>query len=97
MFECKGPQNSQDSPLYAILEGLDYLGCLLTQPNLASLSEGLAEWLDDYSPQAGRFSSAYPNEWPLEIEPEACHGVVVLAPKSYYDLHMRDGSGRPED
>ncbi len=97
VFECKGPKNPNDSPIYGLLEGLDYLGCLLTSQNLPSLSEGLQEWLGEHEPQDGQFSSVFPEDWPLEIVPEARHGVVVLAPKSYYDSHIADSSGRPKD
>ena len=97
VFECKGPQNRHDSPLYGLLEGLDYLGCLLTRRNLASLSDDLQDWLGNTASQEQQFSSVFPEDWTLEIEPQACHGVVVLAPKSYYDLHLVDATMQPED
>lgn len=97
VFECKGPKNPKDSPIYGLLEGLDYLGCLLTNRNLTSLSDDLQEWLGEHEPRDGQFSSVFPKDWQLEIVPEARHGVVVLAPKSYYDLHIVDSSGRPKD
>ncbi len=100
LFEVKGPRNGQDSPLYGILEGLDYLGCLLTPKNLSRLNEGLQEWIMDQErnePVTSRFSSAIP-DWPkLSIDPQGNHSVIVLAPKSYFDLHQVDTNGRPQD
>ena len=100
VFECKGPRNRQDSPLYGLLEGLDYLGCLLTPRNLTRLNNDLQEWIVDHKPKddhSHRFSSAIP-EWPsFVINPDAQHSVVVLAPQTYFDLHVTDSSGRSND
>jgi len=100
LFEVKGPRNGQDSPLYGILEGLDYLGCLLTPRNLSRLNEGLQEWIMDQErndPVTNRFSSTIP-DWPkLSIDPQGNHSVIVLAPKSYFDLHQTDSNGRAQD
>jgi len=92
VFECKGPENRNDSPLYGLLEGLDYLGCLLTSKNVVSLNDDLQDWLVEHRPSADRFSSAIP-EWPsFTIAPAARHGVIVLAPQSYYDIHIARSS-----
>ncbi len=100
LFEVKGPRNGQDSPLYGILEGLDYLGCLLTPRNLSKLDDGLQEWIMDQDrkePVTSRFSSKIP-DWPkLSIDPQGNHSVIVLAPKSYFDLHLTDSNGRPQE
>jgi len=95
VFECKGPRNRQTSPLFGLLEGLDYLGCLLTERNLSDLSSELDRWLRDYEPESDGFSSKLPADWPPKIEPSARHGVVVLAPQSYYELHFLSADGQP--
>ena len=100
LFEVKGPRNRQDSPLYGILEGLDYLGCLLTPRNLTRLNDGLQEWIIDQESKeknSGQFSSIIP-DWPkLSIDPQGNHTVIVLAPRSYFDLHHTDSHGRSLD
>lgn len=99
LFEVKGPRNRQDSPLYGILEGLDYLGCLLTPRNLNRLNEGLEDWIVDEDRKdrvASRFSSSIP-DWSRSIDPHGKHSVIVLAPESYFDLHLTDSIGRPQD
>jgi hypothetical protein len=97
VFECKGPQNCDDSPFYGLLEGLDYLGCLLTRQNFASLNEDLQDWIAEHQVSPTGFSSVVPN-WPsFSIAPQAQHSVIVLAPQSYYDLHVLDSAGRPKD
>ena len=100
VFECKGPSNNKDSPLYGLLEGLDYLGCLLTPRNLTRLNDALQEWIVDFEPNASEpslFHSVIP-DWPsFAINPEAEHSVVVLAPQSYFDLHVTSSSSRPGD
>lgn len=97
VLECKGPDNSRDSPLVALLEGLDYLGCLLTERNLACLNDGMQDWLLEYEHRTNGFCSTYPKDWSLEIAPDACHRVVVLAPQSYFDLHRNDANGQSEE
>lgn len=100
LFEVKGPRNRQDSPLYGMLEGLDYLGCLLTPQNLTRLNDGLQEWIIDQEfkeKNVGQFSSTIP-DWPkLSIDPQGNHTVIVLAPRSYFDLHLTDSQGRSLD
>ncbi len=100
LFEVKGPRNGQDSPLYGLLEGLDYLGCLLTPRNLTRLNEGLQEWIMDQErnePVTSRFSSTIP-DWPkLSIDPQGNHSVIVLGPQSYFDLHRTDSNDRAQD
>ncbi len=100
VFECKGPHNSKDSPLFSVLEGMDYLGCLLTENNVTRLNQGLQDWISQQRPQAlgdNRFSSAVP-DWPsFAIDPLAKHGVIVLAPQTYFDLHINDANGRSQD
>ena len=43
VFECKVASNSE-TPLSALLEGLDYLGHLLVEQNFNRFQEGLAAW-----------------------------------------------------
>jgi hypothetical protein len=100
VFECKGPHNHKDSPLYGLLEGLDYLGCMLTQRNLARLNDDLQEWIVEYEPKepdSPDFRSVIPNWTSFAITPEARHSVVVLAPQNYFDFHMSDATGRSKD
>ena len=78
------------------MEGLDYLGCLLTSRNLPRLNDDLQEWIGEHEPRDGRFSSVIP-DWTPDINPFATHGVVVLAPKSYFDFHATPCNGRPRD
>jgi hypothetical protein len=100
VFECKGPRNGKDSPLYSVLEGLDYLGCLLTEKNLTRLNDGLQEWIvdqDSRESKPGQFSSVVPDWSSFAIKPQAQHGVIVLAPQEYFRLHASDSWGRSQD
>lgn len=95
VFECKGPENRSDSPFYGLLEGLDYLGCLLTEHNLSCLDEGLQNWLVDYGDPADGFSYVEPG-WPsVAIVPKARHSVIVLAPQAYYNIHLAPRNNQP--
>ena len=73
VFECKGPVNRPDTPLYGILEGLDYLGCLLTPRNLSSLDDDLQEWILDQKEvrDNGRFYTRVPDWQSLRVDPKA--------------------------
>lgn len=100
VFECKGPHNRKDSPLYGLLEGLDYLGCLLSHRNLTRLNDDLLDWIVEYEPRelaTDQFSSVVPSWSSFAINPQAQHGVIVLAPQEYFDLHVSDGSGQSTD
>lgn len=99
VFECKAGQNTSDSPLYALLEGLDYLGCLLTARNMTKLTEGFRKWRDKPRSDTGEaFMSRVPPAFrEIEIRPDRCHKVVVLAPAEYYQSHQHDSTRLPQD
>ncbi|MCX7411246.1 MAG: hypothetical protein NTZ32_24480 [Planctomycetales bacterium] len=82
VFECKLGQNRY-APLASVLEGLDYLACLTNPTNFTRLQ--------------GEFWSlglTAPDGF-AEVEPsmDACHEVVVLAPRGYYGLYDRSNRG----
>ena len=95
VFECKAEGNP-DSPLAAVLEGLDYLGHLAIPANIASLKEGFGVWLkksrneDVLLKVPGEFRDA-------TIKPEARHAVIVLAPQEYFSFHMQDVKKKSQD
>ena len=99
VFECRGPGNSRDSPLSALLEGANYLGWLLTARNRKKLTEGFRRWRDkDRGGSGERFVSWVPPAFrDAYIRSGACHKVVVLAPAEYYRNHERDSRGLPQD
>ncbi|MCA9235860.1 MAG: hypothetical protein KDA44_10335 [Planctomycetales bacterium] len=88
VFECKREDN-RDSLLIAILEGLDYLACLLQNGNFSKLTRGFEGWKGQRS-----VSGAIPTGFD-EVLPEisAEPWVVLLAPKQYYQMQLR-GSRR---
>lgn len=82
IFEAKS-KSSRDALLLAIVEGLDYLTCLLRPKNFEKLVKGFqeSEWLkrrkkiDNLIPQG--FDNVLPN-------PEPMPWLIVLAPDSYF-------------
>ena len=82
VFECKLERNPY-APLAAVLEGLDYLACLTCQTNFVRLQGDF--WL---------LGLTAPEDF-KGIEPtrQACHEVIVLAPKGYYELYTRSNRG----
>jgi hypothetical protein len=86
VFEGKLGNNSY-TPLTALLEGLDYLACLMSEQNFGQILSGFQGWRN----KPGRliptgFESVEPK---LNSRP----GVVVLAPQEYFDLHTRSHRG----
>lgn len=89
VFECKRSDNS-DPPLTAIVEGLDYLACLLRPRNFQKIDDGFRRWLNKpgKSTPPG-FEGVTPAR---SIRPS----LIVLAPEIYYSgryTRSRRGDG----
>lgn len=91
VFECKVAGNGSDSPLFALLEGLDYLAHLLVAKNVARLSEGFKCWKSKCAQ-----SRVPPPFQGVDINSEATHAVFVAAPQIYYENHWRDSEKVPQ-
>lgn len=76
LFEAK--RSVGDPPLIAILEGLDYLSCLLRTANFAKIKSGFEKWRnkENKSVPAG-FETTEPN---ISARPT----LVLLAPNNYF-------------
>ena len=81
VFECKLENN--DGPLTAVLEGLDYLSHLTSQPNFDKLASGFTRW-------AGKPGRVRPSGFEI-VSPlwDSSHEVVVLASQAYFVQHRR--------
>lgn len=94
-FECKGKDNA-DSPLVAILEGVDYLGHLAIPVNIASLQKGFGVWRN--KPRNAGVLSKIPADFgDVTIKRDAQHAVVVLAPQDYFSFHLQDAQKKSQD
>lgn len=87
VFEAKRATN-QETPLYALLEGLDYLAHLLIPKNLERLSTGFEAWRAHRRQPEG-----FEN---VVIVPNQRHSVLVLAPSEYYQKHQQDAKQVPQ-
>jgi hypothetical protein len=87
VFECKA--ENKNTPLFALLQGLDYLGCLLTSRNLKKLQDGFVRWRDKERLEQETFISKVPDDFKhVSIVATQCpHSVIVLAPLAYYREH----------
>jgi hypothetical protein len=95
VFECKVAKG-KDSPLIAILEGLDYLAHLLIPANLEKLNRGFKNWR--LKARGGQSVSVVPPAFAeINIDADALHSVIVLAPKEYYDCHGGNSEGTEQD
>src|SRR5690606_37831471 len=75
VFECKAETN-RDSPMLALLEGLDYLAHLLLQENMTKLQNGFDKWRS--KPRSGARTSVVPDKFKqVQMKSEARHTVVV--------------------
>ena len=88
VFEAK-VANGSDTPLAALLEGLDYLSHLRIPRNMEKLQDGFAKWRATHG-QPGVYSKTPDGFEKVEIDPEARHSVLVLAPEAYYERHRKD-------
>ncbi len=89
IFECKVGSNKSDSPLSAMLEGLDYLAHLLTPANLKKMQMDLNDWMA--KERGSDALSVVPSNFKdVKINAKATHAVIVLAPQGYYDIHISD-------
>jgi len=84
VFECKVATNKRDTPLFALLEGLDYLSHLLLPANVERFQNGLDRWR--HKQRHGEFQSQVPPD-DVQFNPESRHAVFVLAPAGYYRWH----------
>jgi hypothetical protein len=89
VLECKVESNQSETPLYALLEGLDYLGHLLIPHNLERLSSGFEAWKTKPRDQnsISRVPAGFEN---VAIERSCRHSVLVLAPRGYYEFMRTD-------
>jgi len=86
VFECKLEGNSE-TPFTALLQGLDYLACLTSEPSMLKIQQGFDAWKakpDVIPPE--RFEQCEPNS-------DAVSEVIVMAPSGYYDQHCRSRRG----
>ena len=92
LFECKVGTNQSDTPLYALMEGLDYLAHLLIKKNFERLAEGYRHWRDKRRGQnsLSQIPAAFSD---VNINLDGHHSVIVLAPQAYYDFHSTDAKG----
>ena len=78
VFECK-LGNNRYGPFAAILEGLDYLACLTSEPNFVRVQDDY--WnLRETLPIPDAFRAVKPTR-------TAQHQIIVLAPPEYYRLY----------
>lgn len=82
VFECKLESNSE-SLISAMLQGLDYLACLASEPSMRKIQQGFDVWrAKPFMITPERFEHCRPNNG-------AVHEVIVMAPLGYYDQHCR--------
>ena len=87
VFEAKVETGSY--PLIALMEGLDYLACLLRKGNFSKIVKGFNKWKAKTERISNEFSEVVPSRDEKPI-------LVVLAPKTYYTgTHTR--STRSQD
>jgi len=86
VFECKLGGNTY-APIAAILEGVDYLACLTSEPNFVRLQQEFWVLRNDIEHVPEGFQDVEPTG-------SAQHSVIVLAPEDYYGLYCRSGRGR---
>lgn len=90
VFEAKVEGGT--SPLYALMEGLDYLGHLLIADNMARLTTGFEQWRTRHG-DPSVYSQTPPRFKDVRIRPTARHAVLVLGPAKYYKFHRTDAKG----
>lgn len=76
VFECKREDNT-DPPITAMVEGLDYLACLLRPMNFQQISDGFQAWVNKPGKQ---IPEGFEGVVPVRDNP----AIVVLAPAIYY-------------
>ena len=86
VFEGKLADNSYP-PFSAVLEGLDYLACLTSEPNFGKLQEDFQNLTEPVKNCPEGFGQIEPTR-------SAQHTVVVLAPQEYYERYSRSKRGR---
>ena len=85
VFECK--LVNRYGPLASVLEGLDYLSCLTSEPNFAKVAEGFRRWVSKpgfVRPEA--FGPTVPSC-------DSSHEVIVLASAAYYSQYRTSPRG----
>lgn len=92
VFECKRSDNA-DPPLTAVVEGLDYLACLLRKPNFDKILSGFEQWLAKPGKRVPNgFEGVRPNT-------DSRPSVIVLAPEVYFSgrySRSKRGEGWPD-
>lgn len=77
VFECKRRDNS-DPPLIALIEGLDYLACLMRPQNFKKIEDGFSKWL-------GKPAKVIPSGFENVRPDRSCRpSLVVMAPEEYF-------------
>lgn len=77
VFECKRADNS-DPPVTAVVEGLDYLACLLRRQNFEKVTSGFFAWV-------GREDKRVPNGFEDVVPTQSAQpSLVVMAPEEYF-------------
>ena len=85
VFEGKLADNPYP-PVSAVLEGLDYLACLTSEPNFVNLQEDFQSFPENLRKCPEGFERIEPTR-------NAEHTVVVLAPRGYYEKYSRSKHG----
>lgn len=86
VFECK--LTNPYGPFRAVLEGLDYLSCLTSEPNMSKILRGFTR-----DSEGGRLTrpSGFESAGPKR---EARHEVIVLASEAYYAQYRGNERGQ---
>lgn len=92
VFECKDEENP-DPPLTALIEGLDYLACLMRTSNsqgasnLQKIQEGFQRW-------KAKSGKTLPNNFQEVVpRPDITPMLVVMAPPGYFGRYDRSNRG----
>lgn len=86
VFEGKLANNPYP-PVSAVLEGLDYLACLTSEPNFVKLQDDFQNFPENVRKCPEGFDRIEPTR-------SAEHTVVVLAPREYYEKYSRSRRGK---
>lgn len=81
VFECKDEGNPFP-PLTALLEGLDYLACLMRTSNFQKILNGFDKWKDKKDKSDKKLPDNFKDVVP---SPDANPMLVVMAPQGYFD------------
>lgn len=86
VFECKDEGNG-DPPLTALIEGLDYLACLMRTSNFQKILNGFDKWKSKTDKKLpDHFQEVVPR-------PDITPMLVVMAPQEYFGTYDRSKRG----